>query len=304
MNKAIPLIAGLICSTALIQAEESKAPVPQGWLTRATVGYAYQADASMDQGGDLGRDVTAIEGSVLYNQKDYGYQASIQYVNSGYDFNGSGVWAAVDPWDDVNYWSLDIGGNWAVDEQWRMFANVGLASAYESGADFDEGLTLGGLLGGIYRVSDTLSIGPGIIASEQLEDGTDIFPILFIDWQIADNWKLATASGFGATRGPGVQLLYQTDSSTEWFAGLRSESLRFRLDRDGIASHGVAEDEYFRLAVGINYRPNQATQVQAFLGYGFGGELKLDDSAGNRIAKEDYDGSLILGLAGRFYFAP
>lgn len=304
MKKTLALISGLTFAASLANAKTEEAPTPEGWLTRATLGYIHQTDADLDQGGDLGRDIAAIEASILYNQRDYGYQASIQYVNSSYDFDGSSGWALVDPWDDINSWTLDFGGNWSMDENWRLFANAGINSTYESGADFDDGLTLSGLLGGMYHYSDTLSIGPGIIVSEELEDGTDILPILFINWQIAENWKLATSSGFGATQGPGLKLSYQTDSDFEVFAGLRSESMRFRLDREGIAPHGVAEDEYYRFAIGVDYRPSQAIQLQALIGYGFGGELKLDDANGNRIAKEDYDGSVILGLAGRIYFAP
>ena len=66
------------------------------------------------------------------------------------------------------------------------------------------------------------------------------------------------------------------------FFGARYESLRFRIDEDGIAPGGVGEDKNFCFIADARYSPSRAMQFSAFAGTKFSGTLTLDDKSGNR----------------------
>ncbi len=62
-----------------------------------------------------------------------------------------------------------------------------------------------------------------------------VFPILIIKWNITDTLKFETGRGFGASQGPGLNLVWQATDKCKLTLGGRYERQRFRLNDDGIA---------------------------------------------------------------------
>ena len=143
--------------------------------------------------------------------------------------------------------------------------------------------------------SPDLTIGPGIGVFSRLENGTRVFPILAIDWNITEKWSLSTGRGLAASQGPGLTLSYSFNE--QWYLGLsgRYEKNEFRLRRDGAVPNGVGQDRSFPLVLSGNWQPNRNIRLNLFAGMEFAGRLKLKDEFGDTLAESDYDTAAIFG---------
>ena len=162
--------------------------------------------------------------------------------------------------------------------------------------------TWGALAGASYRVSESLTIGPGIGVFSALEDSTNIFPILVVDWKITPDLTLETGRGLAATQGPGLQLRWQANSQWTFIGGGRYEKLRFRLDKDGAASRGIGEDKAVPLYLSASYAPTRDASISALVGADVGGTLRLEDESGDLITKSDYDPAPFLAVTAKLRF--
>jgi hypothetical protein len=165
----------------------------------------------------------------------------------------------------------------------------------EKGAGSGDSATYGLFAAAAWRISESLTIGPGVGVFSRLESGSQIFPVLAIDWDISDRWNLSTGRGLAASQGPGLTLSYELNQN--WSFGLsgRYEDLEFRLDDEGPAAGGVGRDQSFPLVVSAILAPNSTFKVAVFAGLEFGGKLKLKDSAGVVIDESSYDPAPLVG---------
>ena len=199
------------------------------------------------------------------------------------------------PWDRTNQLRFSVPATWALDEQWTLFAIPTLPFYGESGANSGDSATGGALAGVSYRVSDSLTIGPGLGLFSQIEDSVSIFPILIVDRKITDRISLETGRGLGATQGPGLNLNYRLSDNWSFGLGGRYESLRFRLDDRGPAPDGVGEDRSVPVYLSATYSRGRDLQVSAIAGVELNGELRLEDSQGRRLARDNYETAPFLG---------
>ncbi len=165
----------------------------------------------------------------------------------------------------------------------------------EPDADLEDGQTEGVIATVFWRVSDSLTIGPGVGVFSELTDDTDVFPFLAIDWAITDRWSLTTGQGVGASEGPGIGLSYQTTETLDLGLAARYESTQFRLDDRGIAPDGIGEFQAVPVVLTLDWRPNPGVSVSAFAGVETGGEMTLRDEDGRIVQQNDVDTAAVLG---------
>jgi hypothetical protein len=167
----------------------------------------------------------------------------------------------------------------------------------EKDASTGDSSTYGLFAAAAWRVSENLTIGPGVGAFSRLEDGARIFPILVIDWNITERWALSTGRGLAASQGPGLTLDYKLNE--DWSLGLagRYEDVEFRLDDEGIAPGGVGRDQSIPLVFMGTLEPNKKLRFSVFAGIELNGTLKLKDSMGDVIEESDYDPAPIFGAS-------
>ncbi len=282
---------------------EAMGPKP-GWSFPLRGAYIHQFDSDIDNnGGQFSVDRFFIQGGATYATKDRrSVSLSLGYDFNGYDFSGEMGFAGLRPWKNIN--SLRIGTpiSWRLDDKWTLFVIPSLRFTAESGANLGDGLQGGAFAGASYRVSDRLTIGPGIGVVTQIEDNASVFPVLLINWKITDSLSLETGRGLGATLGPGLFLKWEASDTWSFSLGGRYEKLRFRLDKSGIAPDGVGEDRSFPIIAGVTYRFTRQIQASIIGGVELGGKLKLDDENGNEIIEEDYDTAGFVGATFRFRF--
>ncbi len=294
------LLTLLVNMPSLTQGQDGP---PQGWVSGISGGYLHQSNSDLDNGGEFGLDQATIQYDLsrfLADGDSYGFSTS--YTVWRYDFSNTPALGGAVPWSDINMFDFGVPLRYKLDNGWRVFALPSIRSTFEDGASFSDGLTYGGIFGASYQVSDRLTIGPGFGAFSSIEESMSFFPIILINWELNDYWSVETGRGLGATLGPGVFMNYDPDENWRIQFGGRYESLRFRLDDDGIAPGGAAEDQNFSFFAGARYSPNPGMLLSLYAGWKFSGTLTMDDSTGAELFQEDYDGAFIGGFTAKFYF--
>ena len=271
------------------------------WTLQAAAVHQFEAD--LDQGGDVSVDryfASLAVGRQVSDRLRIGLEFG--YGEDSYDFSGTTGFGALDPWGEIREMRISLPMRYFASREWMLFAVPSLRYQAERGASLDDGRTGGLLAGATYRFSDTLSIGPGIGVFSEIEDDTSVFPILLINWKLTDTLSLETGGGLAASRGPGLQLTWQPDTSWRFALGGRYEKTRFRLDDNGVAPGGVGQDKAIPLYALAEYSWSEDLKLSLIGGAEVGGNLRLEDSSGNLVSDSDLDTAPFLGLTfrGRF----
>jgi outer membrane receptor protein involved in Fe transport len=280
----------LLLLTLIAAAPVAAQPGGDAWRVRFEGGALHQWQSDLDHGGEFGVDDWSVRVGADYPvTPDLRLGLSTGYGEHDYAFDGETGLAGLEPWGNVRDARLSFSANWKADERWNLFAVPTLRWFAEDGADLGDGQFGGLLAAAAYRVNDRLSIGPGFGVFSELEDDTDWFPILAIDWQLTDTLALHTGRGFASTRGPGLTLDWTPSDRWALSLGARYEKSRFRLDDDGIAPGGIGQDTSFPVYLGATRRFGRHLSLSVVAGVEFAGELRLEDAEGHLIDKTDYD---------------
>ncbi len=290
-----------LCPCALL-ASLALAPFAQAQLAPPPflLGGEYQLSSDLDEGGDFSKSLVRARASApLYLGEDTIIGLSASYQFESYQFGGTG---GVDPWGEIHRSRIALVAKQDLANGWSWLALPFISSNAESGADWGESLSFGGIGAAWYRWSDTFSIGLGAGFSTRLEEDTAVFPLLVIDWQFAENWSLTTIPPEGLPVGPGVSLRWEIRDDFSLALVYQYLNEQQRLDEDSATPDGIGELRQSRVALAATYRLNQNFNVTAHAGLTFGGELELQDSSGDTLNESDFDSSLILGLEGSLRF--
>lgn len=296
---------------ALVVAALTAAPVlaqpgpPDGpWAFTVEGGAAWQSDVDLDDdNGQFSVDRWFASAGVdyLWNFRT-ALGVSLGGGETRYDFSDISGISEGDPWEDIEDLRLSVVSRFAINDRVSGLIIPSLRQNRERGASSSDSQTFGLLAGVSWKLSDSLTIGPGIGVFERLEESTRVFPILVIDWDFSERWNLSTGRGLAASQGPGLTLSY--DLAEAWTLGIagRYEEIDFRLNDRGPAPGGVGRDTVFPLVFSADWQPNPDTSLSLFAGAEFGGSLALDDAEGNTITENDYDTALVFGGSFRFRF--
>ncbi len=175
-----------------------------------------------------------------------------------------------------------------------------LRTTAESGADFGDAITGGGLAGFSYRFGDRLTLGPGIGVISQIEDDPSVFPVLFVNWRIAEKLSLETGGGLGATRGPGLVLNWDPAGKWRVFVGGRYEQTDFRLRDSGGEQGGIGSNREVPVFGGVIWRIQlRPLQVNLIGGVELGGKLGQADAGGKILNEQSYQTAGFIGISFR-----
>lgn len=270
------------------------------WRTSIEGGAIHQFDADLDDGGNYSVSRASIEAGVAYaTGPRNSFGLSIGYSRDDYRFDGTTGLAGRSPWGSIDEYRISTPIRMGFGERVNAFAIPSVRWSAENGGDFGDAMTAGIIAGANYRISDRLTIGPGIGVFDEIEDSVNAFPILLIDWKITDTLSLETGGGLGATRGPGLQL--SSSAISDWTIGLgaRYETYRFRLDDKGAVADGVGEEKGVLTYLAATYSPNPGVSLSALAGFEVSGKLRLEDQNGLTIQSDEADPSPFVGLAFR-----
>lgn len=174
---------------------------------------------------------------------------------------------------------------------------VGVVSAGEDGANFSDTIDVLGTAGFLYRYSDKLSLGLGVLVKSRLEDDVLVIPVPQIRYKIDDRWMLETERA-------GAKLSYKSSDSLTY--GLAAEYIQetFRLN-DGhspLASEGVVNHSRVPVSIFALYAPAPQIEILARVGASLASDIEFLDRNGNDITKEDIDTAIFGSINVSFRF--
>lgn len=302
MARALPLLAvSLLTSLLFSQSTVAQTERPSPWIFTANAIGAHQSEADMtDNGGSFNVDRWFVNGGAMFA---WSARTSVGVSVGGgkaiYEFDGNrfgGDW-----WNDITDTRVSLVGRVGLGKTGVLTVIPTLRNNTEDGAGSGDGQTYGLFVAASWRVSEDLTIGPGLGVFSRLEDGTRIFPVLAIDWDISDRWNLATGNGAGSSQGPGLTLKYKL--SDAWSFGLtgRYEEFEFRLNNTGFAPGGVGRDQSFPIVASAVLTPNPKLKFSVFAGASMLGNLEVKEVGGGRL-ESDYDAALLVGASAEIRF--
>lgn len=222
--------------------------------------------------------------------------------SSKYDFDDLTAIGDGTPWEEIEDTRIAITGRFGFGDTGSIIIIPAARYNGENDSKSSDGRTYGLFAAAAWRINEGLTIGPGIGVFSRLEDGTRIFPILVIDWDISERWNLSTGRGMASSQGPGLTLSYALSQS--WSLGIagRRENVEFRLDDIGPAPGGVGRDQSIPLVATATWDPNRMVNLSVFAGIELNGKLKLKNSADELVEKSSYDPAPIFGATFKLHF--
>jgi hypothetical protein len=282
----------LLVFTALLSVASAALGQPPGrdWGFLLETGGVLGGDAGLDSGGELAVDAWSMRAGGRYELSP-GLRLGLTggYGEQRYRFSGEGDFSSLRPWGDAREVRLSGSLFWQPTERWDLFAIPTLRWNAEDSASLSDGQIAGLLTAASYEVNDRLSIGPGFGVYSELDDDTDFFPILAVDWRITDRLSLRTGRGLGASRGPGLTLDWAADDKWSVSLGGRYEKDRFRLDDGGVAPGGIGQATSTPIYVAVSRKLGRIGTVRAVAGVELNGSLRLEDADGTLLDRTDVD---------------
>jgi hypothetical protein len=298
LGGAAAMLLGL---PAAAQTAEGAPPSP--WRVTTQAGAVRQFDADLGDRGSVA--VTRAFGQLSVG---YGFDrrtsvgVSLGAGIDDYDFSDGAGLGGAEPWDAVADYRISFPVRFGVGEAVDAIVIPSVRWRAETDASLDDGRTEGVLAGASWRLSEGFSIGPGVGVFSELDGGTQVFPVLLLDWDVTERLNIGTGGGFGATQGPGLDATWRATDAASITIGARYESLEFALDDDGPAPDGFGEETATPVYLAASWTPTPQLALTAIAGVEFGGELTLRDRDGREIDSADYDPAPFLGLTGSLRF--
>ncbi len=293
-------ISGLLFSLPVAAQTEQPSP----FVFKIEGGGFHQSESDLtDSSGGFAVDRGFISASL-----DYGWSLrdsigiSIGGGKSSYEFNDLSGFGGGDPWNKIEDARISVTWRFGFGETGTFFLIPTVRVDGEKGTSSGDSTTYGLFAAAAWRISESLTIGPGLGVFSRLENSTRFFPILAIDWDISERWNLSTGRGLAASQGPGLTLGYEL--SEDWTLGIsgRYEDIEFRLDDEGPAAGGVGRDQSIPLVFVAMLEPGPKLNLSVFAGIELGGTLKLKDAMGDVIEESNYDPAPIFGASFEFRF--
>lgn len=293
------LLAAALLAAAAPAAAQDKSP----WRFNADAFYGGQGDSDLDQGGSVGLTFGGIGAGLRYApSRDWSVGLQLTATRYSYDFSGTGPIASLDPWSDVNTVTLGLPVFYAFDQNWSLYAQAIVQRAGTKDADSGESGVYGGLAAINYAFAPNRRIGLGAGYFTGLEDDR-VVPLLLVDWQFDENWRLANPLPAGPAGGAGLELVYSFGNGWEAGVGGAYRSLRFRLDETlAAAPNGIGEYSAMLTFARVRYNFSRDVSLDLYAGADFGGEIKLISANGNTLRSDDVATAplIAISLTGRF----
>jgi len=298
------IIAFTLLASLYVMPVTAQQPKNSPWYFTIDVAGAHQSEADLkDNTGGFSEDRWFISAGVDYAfDRRTSFGVSVGGGQSDYDFNDETGFGDGVPWDKIDDARVSLSSRFGFGETGSVFIIPTLRFNGEKDASSSDSRTWGVFAAATWKLSESLTLGPGIGVFSRLENSTKVFPILAIDWDINDRWNLSTGRGLASSQGPGLTLSYALNDDWAFGVTSRYESLEFRLDDDGSAPGGVGRDESIPLVFSARLTPNKHLNLSAFAGIEFAGKLKLKDIMGNTVDESKYDPAALFGIFFEYRF--
>jgi len=263
--------------------------------------YLHQLRNSDNGNGSVSVDRWDLRGGVpLYRKEGSLIGLGFRYALDRYDFNNTTA-----NWKAVHNTDLGLAARWKINDKW-LWANYAVAGiAAEEGSDKDEALVFNYISIAEYKVNDKLTIGPGFGVASQIDRDLSIFPIISVQWQINDEWKMASGPSDVAAAGANVYFEFSPASlQNKWTftAGTSYSSKNFKLASNTTTIDGSGEESIASAYLAASYKLQSGIKLSAIAGYHFYQSYSIYDNAGDELSKEGLDDAPYFGVSVGYEF--
>jgi len=289
------IFAGLLASQSSAQMGP---PIPAGQTIYAgEILTVWQGDSGLDSGGDVSIHRLGLKfGAVRGLEGGSSIGGGLSYTMVGYSFDGVPTVGGFSPWEDIDQWQASLQYRYAIDRESSIFLMPSVTSSGESGVSLGDSLEFGAIFGYTKTFSRELTLGIGGGAFYGLED-TSGFPVIFVYWQMAEDWRLSNPFRPGPSGPAGLELVYTGLANWEIGFGGGYRVNRFALDDVGPGPDGFGQNEGVALFVRASREFEFGGSLDLYVGTVAGGELELENRDGQLLARTDYDPPILFALA-------
>ena len=255
-----------------------------------------------DAGGGFNRVHTGArfvtDGAV---NRNFGLGATLAFAYDGYNFDESqsglcGPTEAcfqVSPWKSIYTVDIAPSASLILMQNFQVLVWVPMRFSLEPGNS--ENSFTGGIIGGARlvlaqgRIATTFGVG----YTSDLEGSGRVFPVIGIDWQLGQRWRIVTEGG--PYEGGLATILFGPSKDVKLRFSAGWERKRFRLSNAGDRhKNGVGEQRDAPILVGVDFSLTDNFRLEVHGGLSVAGQLLIYDSGGLRLSQTNYD------VAGRF----
>lgn len=274
-------------------------------------GFAHQFRTNIDRGGEFSSSrVDASISAMTSITPDFDVRFAFGYEFDRYRFRGNtGIAQTLgadgpQPWEDIHTFGFGIIFGADMSNDWRIFGGPVFQFSGESGASFSDAFIAGGFIGTSFDLSPELTLGGGVGVVTQIERSVRIFPVLIVNWEITDQLKLTTETRASASGDTSLELVYDWGGGFETAIGGMYRFRRFRLDDNpsALVPDGVGQHSSFPFWLRLTYHFNPSFSLNVHGGAVLAGHLRLMNSGGGRIGREDYDPAGLVGVSASIRF--
>lgn len=295
-------VAAILAAVALLPS--ARAVVAQGseWRPFFSITGAYQGKGDLDGGGDFSVwNAFLRAGATRDLGGGNGVGVTFNYDYSDYSFSNPVAFGGVAPWNIVQRYGVAVPLTFGLSDGWSIGFVPSVDWFRENGAKSGDSLVWGALVSGTKRFADGNRIGVGVGVYDRIEK-TQALPFFVIDWRLGDRWRIVNPLAAGPTGPAGLELNYTLGGGWDLGAGVAYRSTRFRLSEIGPVPNGVGVQNGYPIFLRATYRVREQMALHLYGGVVAAGDLRVEDSNGNRLVKVDYDPAPFVGatFVGRF----
>jgi hypothetical protein len=282
----------LAVSAGVAQAQ-TQAPA-SSWRSFVSVSPVFE-DADLDGGGDF-----SVAGAIVRLGSSTGFGAgnrvglTLNYDYADYSFENPVAFGGMAPWKVVQRYGFSVPMSFALEEGWNLGVSPSMDWFRENGADTGESLVWGATLSASKRFEDGNFLGLGLAAFSGLEENR-FFPFPIVNWRFSPRWQLINPLAAGPTGPAGLEIDYLAENGWTVGVGAAWRKSRFRLSETGPVANGIGQVSGAPVFLRAARELGGGFILNLYAGVVFGGQLRVEDAAGNLLTKEDFGTAPIVG---------
>jgi hypothetical protein len=287
--------AAALATMAFTLALSAGAQEQSPWQSFISVSPVFET-ADLDRGGDLDVSGVLLRGGTVRNFGG-GTSAGItlNYDYTDYSFNNAAAFGGFAPWGVVQRYGFSLPFTYGLQDGWA----VGVAPSFdwfkEDGANSSDALAWGATFSAVKRYANGNVLGIGVGAFDRIEE-TAVIPFPIVNWRFGERWLLRNPLAAGPTGPAGLELDYLFDNGWTLGVGATYRTVRFRLSDSGPTPYGVGEFAGMPVFLRASNTFAKTYTVNFYTGVVAGGQLRVEDSSGNELRKEDFELAPLLGI--------
>lgn len=295
-------LAACAASTLWPAAARAQTADGSGFFGSASLAALSELRTDLDGGGDFSWNGVVASGALGWRASPrFAGALTLRYAYEDWSFSNPNALSPGAPWGAVNTPGVGLNFTYAPTQDLTVLVLPQMQWNYESGASAGNAQSYGAILAANRVFSPTLTLGAGVGVFRQI-DRTRIIPIVLVNWQIDDKWRLSNPLQAGPAGGPGLELSYALGNGWELAGGASYRETRFRLRGDGPAPDGVGQNKGAPVFARLSRKFGPQGSIDFYAGAVVGGSLRVLDRNGSTVSSSDFKPAPLLAISGSWSF--